>query len=253
VRPNRMSSVSPGTCAVTSCLVHSWLPVVVSPRQSESELRPLGPGSLVTMRSHGSAWSATSPARTSPRKGHRGAAVVVGDEGLAEEGVSVGAQDRGGGGRGPVCCGSGVVVPVRPGDLGLEAAAGDPVVQAVGEGQVPRRRPPPGRTGRPSVQEGHEACGRCARCHRCTAGVPWLVTGRDQLAGIPATGRWGTAPAAVPHLANRYLILRRSAVVPVPATGAGCAPGDRSREASHVMAHAVAPVAVRIMRGGAAR
>ena len=33
-----------GTCAVTSCLVQSWLPVMVSPRQSESELRPLGVG-----------------------------------------------------------------------------------------------------------------------------------------------------------------------------------------------------------------
>jgi len=44
---------------------------------------------------------------------------------------------------------------VRPGDLSPGAAADDPAVQAVGEGQVPRPVARPGRTGRRAARERH--------------------------------------------------------------------------------------------------
>ena len=128
-------------------------------------------------------------------------------------------------------------MPVRPGDFGLEAAAGDPVVQAVGEGQVPRRRPPPGRKGGPQFRKGASR-------------------------SSPATGIASRLISVVPvehnSLAPReFMLARMAALIAVDAPSASYLVNAEATEDSGVTADdiqgvviAVAPVVARVVSAG---
>ena len=181
--------------------------------------------------------SAWSPSRTAylGAQRHRAAEVVVGQELLAEEDVSVRVRDRGGHGRRPVRGGHRVVVPVRPGDLGPGAAADGPAVQAVREGQVLRRRARPGRAGRGPAQERRQQVAAAYRdgqpVHQAIGHPDRHVQCGPRASALPGSAAtcWEPAGLVTPTCAASTLGPSSSMSTPVTrAAGRGQQPDARS-------------------------
>ena len=152
--PNRMRSASAGIRAVIACPVQWVRSAMVRPRSSRVP-SPRHPCLRTSKRSPPCAVRRSSADLAA--EGDVGAAVVVGVDGLDEDGGPAGSRDGGGQDRGRALGGGRVVrLPVRPILAGAWPGVQVPPVQAFGEVQVARlvARPPVQRRQRPARRRG---------------------------------------------------------------------------------------------------